>query len=101
MQTLSASVFNTKSQTSNVTSNSAQNVMPGFSDVGRELHDAELDAVSGGSYNASVGAAVSLVVAGAALAGAAPVIAGALVLGSIGASGVAIFRRWNNLDDES
>ncbi len=73
----------------------------GSSNVGRELTQQELEAVSGGSYNASLGAAVSLVVAGAALAGAAPVLAGALVVGSIGASGVAIFRSWHRLDEES
>ena len=75
------------------------NVDQPSSAVGRELTSVELEAVNGGSYNASLGAAVSLVVAGAALAGAAPLIGGALILGSIGASGVAIFRSWHNLDE--
>lgn len=85
------------SNISNINNNNNQS----FSVVGRELTGAELAEVNGGSYNSSLGAAVSLVVAGAALAGAAPVIAGALLLGSIGASGVAIFRTWYRLDEES
>lgn len=80
------------------TLNDVSNINKSFGTVGRELTAAELDEVNGGSYSGSLGTAVSLVVAGAAIAGAAPVIGGALILGSIGASGVAIFRSWHKLD---
>lgn len=78
--------------------NRTNNMNDALGTVGRELTSAELDEVNGGSYSGSLGTAVSLVVAGAAIAGAAPVIGGALILGSIGASAVAIFRSWNKLD---
>ncbi len=83
------------------TFNHTSTLDPTFGTVGRELTSVELDEVSGGSYSGSLGTAVSLVVAGAAIAGAAPVIGGALILGSIGASGVAIFRTWHKLDKAS
>lgn len=95
MQTLSNSSF--KNSFNNKSPKSNQS----FSAVGRELTSGELEEVSGGSYSTSVGTAVSLVIAGAALAGSAPLIAGVLILGSIGASGVAIFSSWNNLDEKS
>lgn len=77
------------------------NMSNAFGTAGRELTSVELDEVNGGSYSGSLGTAVSLVVAGAAIAGAAPLIGGALILGSIGASGVAIFRSWHKLDKAS
>jgi hypothetical protein len=60
---------------------------------GRLLTDAELDAVSGGfsAYERSLTTAVSFAGLAAASLVSAPFVAGAFALGSITASGIAIF----------
>ncbi len=64
---------------------------------GRELHTDELEAVSGGRsndqvYETALGVAVGFATAAVALS-AGPVVLGALTLGSIASSGVAIFSQ--------
>lgn len=74
------------------TLNQINNLEEPFSAVGRSLTAAEIEAVGGGSQELNIGGAISLVIGGAALAASAPAIAGVLVLGSIGLSGLSIWQ---------
>ncbi|MGI9326804.1 MAG: hypothetical protein ACR2PZ_16410 [Pseudomonadales bacterium] len=65
--------------------------------LGRELEEQELDEVSGGRsndqvYETALGVAVGFATAAVALS-AGPVVIGALTLGSLGSSAVAIFSQ--------
>ncbi len=68
----------------------------------RELSIAEQADVSGGSsYSVHIGTAVTFAGAAAGFAAAAPVIAGAFAVASIGISAISIFSSLNDLYKES